>query len=227
LWDVIFYQAYPGMKESGITTNLVPTDIEPGEYYLGAFIDFSHMVTEADEQRNSAMFPTPITVKPSSPPVDQAFLDKVAGYIVEKTNKYREFRGLAPLSYDPDLAAIAKSHSIDMASRGYFSHETPEGIDPTARAEEAKYETTKHLSDGTIRTGIAENIVKIAPGNIIGKGYSGFVDPSDPQQVADVMMIEWISSPEHNKNLVNSGIDQIGVGVAYNGEYFYATQNFY
>jgi uncharacterized protein YkwD len=227
LWDVIFYQAYPGMSEPGTSTNLIPHDIEPGEYYLGAVIDFTHMVTEADEERNFAVLGTPITITTQKSPVDQAFLEKVAGYIAEKTNKYREYRGLSTLNYDPALAAIAQSHSTDMATRNYFSHETPEGVDPTGRAKEAKYDTSKHLSDGSVRTGIAENIVKIAKGNIVGKGYSGFVDPSDPQQVADVMMIEWINSPEHNANLVNTGIDRVGVGVAYNGEFFYATQNFY
>jgi|GEM_PF-1124292 len=227
LWDVIFYQAYPGMSEPGSSTNLIPHDIMPGEYYLGAVIDFTHMVSESDEERNTAVLGTPITITSSKPPVTQAFLDQVAGYVAEKTNKYREYRGLSSLNYDPELATIAQSHSTDMAARNYFSHETPEGIDPTGRAKEAKFETTKRLSDGSIRMGIAENIVKIAQGNIIGKGYSGFVDPSDPQQVADVMMIEWINSPEHNQNLVNAGIDRIGVGVAYDGEFFYATQNFY
>lgn len=227
LWDVIYYQAYPGMKEPGVSTNLIPHDIEPGEYYLGAVMDFTHMVTEADEERNSAVFENPITITAQKPPVDKAFLEKVAGYIAEKTNKYREYRGLSTLNYDPALASIAQSHSIDMAARNYFSHETPEGITPTGRAKEAKYDTTKRLSDGSSRSGVAENIVKIAKGNIVGKGYSGFVDPSDPQQVADVMMIEWINSPNHNENLINNEIDRIGVGVAYDGEFFYATQNFF
>ena len=227
LWDVIFYQAYPGMTESGVSTNLVPREILPGNYYLGAIIDFTHMVPEADEQQNTAVMQVPISVTDANPPVDRDFLDKVSGYLTEKTNKYRQYRGLATLNFDPDLSRIAQAHSQDMASRGYFSHETPEGVDPTGRAEAVKYDITKRLSDGSIRTGIAENIVKIAPGNIIGKGFSGFVDPSDPEQVADVMMIEWISSPEHNENLINDGIDRIGVGVAYSGEYFYATQNFY
>jgi uncharacterized protein YkwD len=85
----------------------------------------------------------------------------------------------------------------------------------------------KIISGGLERTGIAENIVKISSGHSVGKGYSGFVDPSDPQAVADVMMVEWISSPAHNENLVNKDIDRIGVGVTYDGEYFYGTQNFF
>jgi len=40
-------------------------------------------------------------------------------------------------------------------------------------------------------------------------------------------MTEWINSPEHNKNLINPTIEEIGVDVRYDGEFFYATQNFF
>lgn len=226
LWDEVYYHASPGMVESGVSTDLVPLEIPPGEYYLGAIADFTNMVTESDENNNTAIYGTPVTVLEGHQ-VDAEFLDKVAGYIAVKTNLYRQYRNLPNLSYDYDLADVAKGHSIDMASRHYFSHISPEGADPTDRADAVKYETTKRLADGTIRTGIAENIVKISGGYTVGFGYSGFVDSSNPEAVADVMMIEWISSPEHNQNLINPGVDRIGVGVAYDGDYFYATQNFY
>lgn len=114
-----------------------------------------------------------------------------------------------------------------MIQRAYFSHYTPEGIDPTGRAELMGYEVTRRMDDGSIRTGIAENIIRIAAGHTVGKAYTGFVDPTTPEDVADIMMIEWINSPEHNKNLINPTIEKIGIGTRYDGEYFYATQNFF
>ncbi len=114
-----------------------------------------------------------------------------------------------------------------MIRRKYFSHYTPEGIDPTGRAEINGYEVTRRLDDGTIRTGIAENIIRIAAGHTIGKAYTGFVDPTTPEEVANIMMIEWINSPEHNKNLINPTIEKIGIGTRFDGEYFYATQDFF
>lgn len=226
IWDEVYYSSWPGMAETGSATDIIPSKVQPGSYYLGSIIDFTHMVNEGDEEKNTAVFEDPITIADKKPPVDEKFLSQVSGYIALKTNIYRQYRGLENLTYDPDLSDIARQHSIDMALRNYFAHESPEGTDPSGRADAAKYDNTKRLPDGTIRTGLAENIVKISAGNIIGEGYSGFVDPSNPEAVADVMMIEWISSPEHNKNLVTETIDRIGVGVAYNGEYFYGTQNF-
>jgi uncharacterized protein YkwD len=227
LWDEIYYKSYPGMAEKGTAVDIIPEEIPQGEYFLGAIADFTHMVSEADEENNTFCFDTPVTILAVSPPVNESFLDRVSGYVAVKTNLYRQYRGLTNLSFDAELGDIARAHSIDMAERGYFAHETPEDIDPSDRAKNAGFDVTKRLSDGSIRTGIAENIVKIAGGHIIGKGFSGFVDPSDPQAVADVMMVEWISSPVHDKNLVNPDIDKIGVGVSYNGEFFYGTQNFY
>ena len=227
LWDEVYYHAYPGMKEAGSSTDIVPSGIQPGDYYLGAIVDFTHMVQETDEESNTAIYNPPVKILDLNPPINEEFLNKVAGYVAVKTNAYRQYRGLSNLSYDLNLGNIARAHSTDMAIRNYFAHETPEGVDPTGRALLAKYDSSKRLPDGTIRSGIAENIIKISSGYTIGKKYIGLVDPSDPDEVADVMMIEWISSPEHNKNLVDPDIDRIGVGVAYNGEYFYGTQDFY
>ncbi len=227
LWDEIYYHAYPGMTEPGSSTDIIPDTIPPGDYYLGSIVDFTHMVRETDDQNNLFLYPGQIHLADLTPPIDEKFLGEVSGYIAVKTNLYRQFRNLPNLTYDLALGDIAISHSLDMADRGYFAHETPEGIDPTGRADREHYPTSRRLADGSIRTGIAENIIKISSGYTIGKQFSGFVDPTSPQEVADVMMIEWISSPEHNKNLINPDIEQIGIGVAYDGGFFYATQNFY
>ena len=53
------------------------------------------------------------------------------------TNAERAANGCAPLSADEGLAAVARSHSADMAARDYFSHDTPEGVDPFERASAA------------------------------------------------------------------------------------------
>lgn len=225
--DEIYYGSYPGMQEKGRTTDIIPQGIPAGVYYLGGIIDFTHMVSESDTTNNMAVYPVPVLIQDLQTPVDEALLGRVAGNIVVKTNRYRELRNLPPLRYDPDLGSVALGHSLDMASRTFFSHLTPEGVDPTGRAERAGYDTTRRLRDGEIRRGIAENIIKISAGYTIGKKFSGFVDPSDPQSVADVMMIEWISSPDHDKNLLDPNIDRIGVGITFDGEFFYGTQNFY
>src|SRR5438105_11781400 len=44
-----------------------------------------------------------------------------------------------PLAFDPLLIQAARDHSQDMSARGYFSHVTPEGLDPGARISQAGF----------------------------------------------------------------------------------------
>ncbi len=51
----------------------------------------------------------------------------------DKINEVRVQNGLQPLVWDPLLCHMARMHSEDMAKRGYFAHETPEGLEPKDR----------------------------------------------------------------------------------------------
>ena len=53
--------------------------------------------------------------------------------LAETVNEWRQSRHLEPLVRLPALDAVARAHSADMAMRGYFSHDTPEGRNPVDR----------------------------------------------------------------------------------------------
>lgn len=48
-------------------------------------------------------------------------------------NQVRAERGLGLLTMDVTIRAVARAHSQDMVNRNYFSHTTPEGVDPFTR----------------------------------------------------------------------------------------------
>lgn len=52
-------------------------------------------------------------------------------------NKERTSRGLDALILDDKLAKVAEEHCSDMFARGYFSHNTPDGITPFERMDKA------------------------------------------------------------------------------------------
>ena len=54
-------------------------------------------------------------------------------------NAARAARGLAPLNPNPLLNQVAHDRSLDMASRHYFSHVTPEGNDVFGILDQAGY----------------------------------------------------------------------------------------
>ena len=71
---------------------------------------------------------------PVSPALDDA--NAVERRAFEQTNVARAENGLPPLTWDPELCRMAREHSEKMARLGYFSHETPEGLQLKERARE-------------------------------------------------------------------------------------------
>jgi len=102
--------------------------------------------------------------------------------VLELTNAARQKQGCAPLRVDDRLEAAAQAHAADMASRHYFSHVSPEGLDPSARARAAGFPS-----------GAGENIAM------------GFT-------TASVVMDGWMGSRGHRANILNCSYTVIGVG---------------
>jgi uncharacterized protein YkwD len=112
-------------------------------------------------------------------------------------NKERAKAGCKPVREDKRLDEAAEMHSADMAKRGYFSHETPEGVTPWDRAENAGYMTPS-----------AENIAA---------GNGG----------AKATMDQLMNSPGHRDNILNCQHKALGLGRATGGPYrYYWTQLF-
>jgi len=69
--------------------------------------------------------------------IDGTVDEKAEREMFQLLNKERVKQGLAPLASDTTLRHIAREHSLDMFSRGYFSHYTPEGMSPFDRINKA------------------------------------------------------------------------------------------
>jgi uncharacterized protein YkwD len=98
---------------------------------------------------------------------------------------HRATVGCGALVRHDGLAAVAQAHSVDMAQRGYFSHDTPEGESPFDRLADA-------------------GITYQAAGENIAYGTS------DPREVLDL----WLASPGHRANIENCGFTHQGVGLS-------------
>jgi uncharacterized protein YkwD len=148
---------------------------------------------------------------------------QIEQYIFEYTNMERSSYGLEALVLDSALSQISQDHSDDMAENDYFSHINLDGETPTDRAIAADYNVVKYLGDGYYSTGIGENIAKMPTGNVIGIGYVS----DDAESIAKAIVDAWMDSDGHRANILNSQYTNIGIGVAFDGTYYIATQNFY
>jgi uncharacterized protein YkwD len=142
-------------------------------------------------------------------------------------NKERQKYGLSPLAWNNTLSLIARKHSQDMASRNYFSHNTPEGYDFSHRYGQAGYVCAVH-GQGDIYYIGAENIFQnnLYQRVIIVNGIAHY-DWNTEKTIAETTVHGWMTSTGHRKNILtpywrNEGI---GVAIAPDGK-VYITQNF-
>ena len=133
-----------------------------------------------------------------------------------------------PLEFDSSLAAIARKHSEDQATYGYFAHENQSGQSPTDRAVQAAYDCLKEFG-AYRREGIAENIFQTvlyssytySRGMRIDKQYLTL------EELAKQVVSGWMGSPGHRRNILDASFTHEGIGVAINEvESVYVTQNF-
>ena len=112
-------------------------------------------------------------------------------------NAERARNGRPPLKWEEQLAAVARAHSDDMTRRGYFSHDTPEGLGPSDRIDRAGYSCWKGS-----HYGVAENIA-----------IETTLDNLD--RTAAEAVQGWMNSPGHRTNLLGAQYDRTGIGASF------------
>ncbi|WP_309114023.1 CAP domain-containing protein [Saccharothrix sp.] len=126
--------------------------------------------------------PATTTTKPA--PVSEA------QRVVELVNEARAAAGCPALKVDERIVKTAQAHSTDMATRNYFSHDTPEGVDFAERMRAAGYPNPG--------------------GENIAQGY----------RTPEAVMKGWMNSEGHRRNILNCGFTAIGVGLDTRGYYW-------
>jgi uncharacterized protein YkwD len=99
-------------------------------------------------------------------------------------NAERKKAGLKPLLHDRELAKVAKHHAEDMAERGYFSHDSPEG---------------EKMADRLKDSGIDYDYA----GENIARG----------QADCEEVVADWMDSPGHRANILDRHFRHYGIGI--------------
>ena len=103
--------------------------------------------------------------------------------MLKLVNRERAAAGMAPLDPDPELTEVARRHSSDMFARGYFAHDTPEGLTPFDRMHKAN---VQFLTAG-------ENLA-LAP--TLSLAHTGLMN-----------------SPGHRANILRAQFGRVGIGI--------------
>src|SRR5215467_7784836 len=128
-------------------------------------------------------------------------------------NDRRTAAGLLPLGVDERLIRIARAHSEDMATRGFFDHINAQGEDPTARGKHAGYECRKAIDKSSFREGLAENLSDVPRvSRILTMGDRKTYDWNTVEDIARLAVQGWMHSPGHRRNILYTTFSESGIG---------------
>lgn len=113
-------------------------------------------------------------------------------------NAKRKERGLPALAWSEAVAAVAREHSVDMATMNYFSHKDMNGRYVSDRADSFGLKKWRAIGEN-----IAFN--------------KGFADP-----ITRTVEL-WMNSSSHRQNLLDDHWKEsaVGIAVASDGSYFF------
>lgn len=109
----------------------------------------------------------------------------VSSVLVDLTNFDRAEEGLHGLAVNPVLVEAAQAKAYDMAAKGYFSHNSPDGKTPWYWLQEAGYSFS-----------------------YAGENLAVFFGDSEDVERA------WMESPSHRANILNSNFSEVGIATA-------------
>jgi hypothetical protein len=107
------------------------------------------------------------------------------GEVIALTNGERHAYDLSSLSENAQLDAAAQAKASDMALKGYFSHNGPDGKEPWAWIKEYGYDYQYAGENLAVKFTASQDVVNA-----------------------------WMASPSHKANIVKPAYTEIGVGVA-------------
>jgi uncharacterized protein YkwD len=116
--------------------------------------------------------------------------------LLESMNRAREKQGLPGLRWSGELATAARKHALVMAAHGDAQHGFAGEPGMAARATQA----------GARFSSLSENVCQGAQ--------------------VETIAAEFLSSPMHRANILDSDMDSIGVGVVERGGQLFAVEDF-
>ncbi|MBI2945613.1 MAG: CAP domain-containing protein [Candidatus Wallbacteria bacterium] len=153
---------------------------------------------------------------------DPISLEEAASEIAmfDLINQVRRKNELGSVTSDKKLDVVARKHSEEMYSLGYFDHKSP--------VEENKTVGDRFRKGGVSFRRATENIAKFPYklGSNVQVTGTGRRTAQSPSELARDMMEGYMNSPGHRANLLDPQVARVGLGTVIGSQYAYNTQNF-
>ncbi len=179
-----------GAGKSGITAKQLPADAANWlEKLIGNKTPTGNTADQTVTPQKTAVPAQPVNPAQTANPQQSANASQFEKQVLDLVNKERTNAGLKPLSLNSELSKVAMAKAKDMYDNNYFDHQSPTYGSP--------FDMMKAF-------GITYNTA----GENIAKG----------QKSAEEVMNQWMNSPGHRANILNSSFTDIGIAT-YNSEW--------
>jgi uncharacterized protein YkwD len=199
LISVLLVGFTPASVPSGVPSEIADP-IERAGGISSAFV--ANITDELNSSDSAADFEQSTTSEDLTEKSSGLNSEEIEQLVHEKVNEEREPRGLSTLSFDTNLAEIARYHSKDMAQNNYFAHTSPDGEELGDRYEMFGYDCQADMGGNQYATG-GENIFK--------QSFTGFTFTNE--ELANETVEGWMNSPGHRENMLQEYWDNEGIGV--------------
>jgi uncharacterized protein YkwD len=112
--------------------------------------------------------------------------------VLAEINLVRARHGRGPVRISAQLGKAANSHSLAMARRGFFAHESADGTDFSQRVKRF------YRSEGYSRWAVGENLLWSSPN-------------TDARRAVSM----WLDSPPHRANLLDRDWKEVGLAAVH------------
>lgn len=136
----------------------------------------------------------------SNPPESKELIISAEALTMWLINETRRQQDLAFLRCEPQLSVVARGHSLEMATLGYFSHESPT---PDLCQSVDRFRNVFNFVPGVL----AENIAR-------RWGSSPCLNLENIARTHE----DFLGSPGHRANILSADVECMGVGVAANAQ---------
>jgi uncharacterized protein YkwD len=163
---------------------------------LAALFSWTQASAQWSSHTSGKRYPAPRSIVVNLLEVEEA--------VFAMTNDIRRQNGLPVFLKDEICRDAARGHSADMANRNYFSHTDPE--------------------NRSLKDRLPANLCPRQWGENIwtGSGYN----TRQSHQLAQIIIVGWMNSPGHRKNILDPCYTHLGVGVMAKNQEVKATQVF-
>lgn len=168
---------------------------------LNPIVSDSTPITE--DESNTASTTVEITKSDTTEDFNQT---KVERWVWKLTNQRRQAQGLQNVSYSSEIASVAREHSRNMANNDYIGHEEPNG-----ESGEERYSGICDFSGSGYTFGENVNAVHIGRYQLWHNSKRVYINSE--REAAEYLVIEWMNSTGHRKNMLNDAWGRLGVGV--------------